>query len=138
MSTIGDRIRDRRILLDMTQEELATKIGYTNKTTISKIENGANDFPRNKLLKFANALDVSPEYLLTGQTDVTSTYVSPAQCDKILSDWRTQQAQRMKLYDNISQMYNSDIASHIMMLLEIDPDSRDDIFKQIEEIYVLK
>lgn len=42
MAAIGQRIKQRRIELGMTQEELAHKMGYASKTTINKIENGIN------------------------------------------------------------------------------------------------
>ena len=34
---IGDRIKQRRIELGMSQQELATAMGYTSKSTINKI-----------------------------------------------------------------------------------------------------
>ena len=36
--TVGDRIRKRRIELDLSQEELAKRCGYTSRSTINKIE----------------------------------------------------------------------------------------------------
>lgn len=36
--TIGERIRNRRIELNMTQEELAKKAGYKSRSSINKIE----------------------------------------------------------------------------------------------------
>jgi len=41
--TIGSRIRERRTALKMTQTQLAELTGYTDKTAISKIENGRNE-----------------------------------------------------------------------------------------------
>lgn len=62
--SIGLRIKNRRISLGMTQSELAEKIGYTNKTTITKIEKGVNDIPQSKVRDFANALRTTPNYIL--------------------------------------------------------------------------
>ena len=39
MPEIGKRIRSRREQLGMTQEELASRLGYKSKTTIATIEN---------------------------------------------------------------------------------------------------
>lgn len=64
MSQIGENIRRRRIQLGMTQEELANRVGYTSKSTINKIEQGVNDVPQNKIVKFADALNTSPAALM--------------------------------------------------------------------------
>lgn len=64
MSTIGTNILKRRKELNMTQEELAKKIGYTSKSTINKIENGINDIPQSKIVAFAEALKTTPAYLM--------------------------------------------------------------------------
>lgn len=62
--SIGSRIRERRISLGMTQEELAQKVGYTNRTAISKIEKDVNDVTQSKLWELANALRTTPGYFL--------------------------------------------------------------------------
>ena len=53
MANIGKRICARRKELGMTQEELAKRMGYKSKSTINKIENGTNDIPQSKVVKFA-------------------------------------------------------------------------------------
>lgn len=64
MLEIGKNIMARRKELGLTQEELAKKLGYKSKSTINKIENGTNDIPQSKIIKFAEALDTSPAYLM--------------------------------------------------------------------------
>lgn len=64
MAEIGHRIKARREQLQMTQEELAKKIGYKSKTTIAKIENGTNDIVQSKVCDFAKALNTTPAYLM--------------------------------------------------------------------------
>lgn len=64
MAEIGHRIKERREQLQMTQEELAKKIGYKSKTTITKIENGTNDIVQSKVCDFAKALNTTPAYLM--------------------------------------------------------------------------
>ena len=49
MTTIGKRIKLQRKHVGLTQEALAEKLGYRNKTSITKIENGTNDIPQSKL-----------------------------------------------------------------------------------------
>ena len=62
--TLYDRIKARRIDLGMTQAELAEKIGYKSKTTITRIERGEIDLPQSKIASFAKALDTTVNYLL--------------------------------------------------------------------------
>lgn len=57
--SIGDNIRKAREMKNMTQLELAQKLGYKNRTSITKIEAGNNDLPQSKVIKFARALGVS-------------------------------------------------------------------------------
>lgn len=61
---IGDNIKNRRLELGLTQEELAHKLGYKTKSAINKIEKNINDISQSKLLDFAMALDCSPMHLL--------------------------------------------------------------------------
>ena len=64
MAEIGKRIREKREELGMTQEELASKLGYKNKSSIAKIETGANDIVQSKVVEFANILNTSVAYLM--------------------------------------------------------------------------
>jgi len=61
---LGHNVRTRRRELNITQDELAVKVGYTNKYAISKVENGNIDIPLSKLSLFAQALDCSMAYLI--------------------------------------------------------------------------
>lgn len=62
--TIGDRIKERREELGLSQLELAQKIGLTSKSTVCHAERSKNNFTQSKLEKFAKALDVSVSYLM--------------------------------------------------------------------------
>ena len=64
MSQVGVNIRKRRFELGMTQQELATAMGYRTRSTIAKIESGENDVTQKKLRRFAAVLDTSEEALM--------------------------------------------------------------------------
>ena len=64
MSKIGENIRRKREELGLSQEELATRMGYKSKSTINKIELGINDIPQNKITKFAEVLATTPAVLM--------------------------------------------------------------------------
>ena len=61
---IGSRIKNRRLELGMTQDELAKLMGYKTRSTINKIELDINDMPLSRVEAFAKALGVSPSYLM--------------------------------------------------------------------------
>jgi transcriptional regulator with XRE-family HTH domain len=54
--TIGEKIKNRRIELGWSQQTLATKMGYTNKSTITRIEKGYNDVSQKNIAKSADTL----------------------------------------------------------------------------------
>lgn len=66
--TLYERIRHRREQLGISQGQLAEELGYTNRSTIAKIESGKNDITQSKIVAFAHALSTTPQYLM-GWTD---------------------------------------------------------------------
>ena len=62
--SIGSRIKERRESLNLSQEELALKLGYKSRSTINKIESGINDITQSKVVEFAKALQTTPAYLM--------------------------------------------------------------------------
>jgi transcriptional regulator with XRE-family HTH domain len=62
--SVGLRIRELRYNNNMTQEELALKVGYTSRSSINKIEKGMVDLPQSKIAEIADALDTTPGYLM--------------------------------------------------------------------------
>lgn len=61
---VGNRIKGRRLELGLTLDELASRVGYSDKSTLSRVENGKTDIPLKKLDKIAQILDVTPTYLV--------------------------------------------------------------------------
>jgi len=62
------RIKQRREELNMSQEELANKLGYRTRSSIAKIESGNSDIPQAKITAFAEALQVSTSFLMGIET----------------------------------------------------------------------
>ena len=62
--TIGKRIKERRLSLGMTVDELAMKLGK-NRATVYRYESDAiKEMPLSVLVPLANALYTTPAYLL--------------------------------------------------------------------------
>ena len=68
---LSGRIRQRREQLGLSQEELAARMGYRSKSSITKLEKGINDLPRAKLEELAAALNTTPAWLM-GLVDLLS------------------------------------------------------------------
>ena len=66
---IGDRIKQRREELHLSQEELAKRLGYKSRSSINKMELGIQDVPQRRMRDFARALSCSIGYLLEDDLD---------------------------------------------------------------------
>lgn len=64
MIPLYQNIKNRRIEIGMSQEELAEKLGYKSRSTIAKIEAGINDITQSKIIAFAKALNTTVGYLM--------------------------------------------------------------------------
>jgi transcriptional regulator with XRE-family HTH domain len=81
---VGERIRLRREELNMTQEDLAKKVGYTSRSSVAKVESNANGMVQSKLVAFANALETTPAYLLGWEEKAETEKKNDAIADIIL------------------------------------------------------
>ena len=71
--TFGENVRRYRRFNSMTQAELALKLGYKNKASIGKIENGDADVPLSMAQKIAEALNVDIMALTHGEDSTSLT-----------------------------------------------------------------
>lgn len=90
MILLGNRIKTRRIELNMTQEELGMKIGVT-KVAISGYENNTRTPKLETIVKLANVLNLEIGYLLGQDVSIVSEDSSllmklPKEDLKILSE----------------------------------------------------
>lgn len=69
--TIGERIKNRREELGITQDELAKKLGYKSRSSINKIELNIYNLKQSKIKLIADALDTTPTYIMGWEEDST-------------------------------------------------------------------
>ena len=69
MDILYTNIRKLRKEAKMSQEELAKKVGYTDRSSIAKIENGEVDLSQSKIKAFADVFNVTPQYLMGYEKD---------------------------------------------------------------------
>jgi transcriptional regulator with XRE-family HTH domain len=74
--TIYERIKNRRLELNMSQDELALSLGYKSRSSINKIEMGKSDIPQSKIAAFAKALNTTPGFLM-GWNESNETASNP-------------------------------------------------------------
>lgn len=79
--TTGERIRQKRMELGLTQDELAKKAGYKSRSSINKIE-CSRDLPLNKVKEIAAVLGCSPAWLLGWGRSERIRRVKMGKCDK--------------------------------------------------------
>ena len=75
--TIGERIKELRISLGMTQDELAKLTGYKSRSSIQKIESGERDITQSAIVAFARALKSTPSVIM-GWKESTDTNTTDA------------------------------------------------------------
>lgn len=68
--TVGEKIKQRRLELGLSQDELARRCGYKSRSSVNKIEL-ARDLPLRKIELMAKALDVTPGYLMGWEPALT-------------------------------------------------------------------
>lgn len=77
MPKIGEQIRARRIEIGMSQQELAERTGYTDRSSITKIEKGVNDIAAGKIDEFAIALKINPDDLMNMEVENSAAAAMP-------------------------------------------------------------
>lgn len=74
MLKLYSNIKQRRIELGMSQEDLAKKVGYSGRSMIAKIEAGKIDLSQSKIDEIAKALETSSAILMGHTDSVQSNY----------------------------------------------------------------
>mgnify|MGYP001050048169 FL=1 len=99
--TIGDKIKELRISLGLSQEEFGKKLGYTSRSSINKIEKGINDISYDKLILLIKEYKINIKGFLEEECDQISNSIS----------------KNNNIYISFSGRNNGncfDIASHLM------------------------
>lgn len=60
--SLARKIKERRNELGLSQQELASAMGYSSRSTIARIESGDNGVPRSKIPLMARALGVRESF----------------------------------------------------------------------------
>ena len=122
LEIIGRRVREARIAIGLTQDEVAEKMGYTSRTTINKIEMGINGVPNSKLSLLAEILNVDISYLLVGDNKKESALLTLTSKDG-----------KVKTMQITDKQY--DIMLRALNIFEIEKDADEKVASLLSEIY---
>lgn len=93
MMTIGERIKERRMDLGLSQDELAKRVGYKSRSSINKIET-SRSLPASKITLMARALDTTESSLMGwDEPPLDAKIRKPVQC-----------AEKQELFDMVEDM----------------------------------
>lgn len=102
--TLGERIKMLRQKAGLTQEELAKEIGYSTKTSISKIENDVLDINQSTTIALARALKTTPSVIM-GWEEVEeniSLHYTPQE-EALLSNYRQLNSEGQKKVNDYTE-----------------------------------
>ena len=109
-----ERIKSRREELGLSQEELAHRIGYKDRSSIAKIESGVNDITQSKIKAIADALDTTPSYLMGWEE-------SPSGSDEKTADPKAGGGESLEDispgYDSLSDLNKNRVRDYVAVLL---------------------
>lgn len=125
METLGIRLKQLRNNLKLTQQQLADKVGVS-KTSIIYWEKDENVPKHESLMALSNALETSPDWLLTGKSEVSppskdEVYISPIRFNP--SD-ETKNTVRIPVHKNVKASCGDGVANFLEDItdyLDIDP-----------------
>ena len=125
MLDLYTNIKKRRMELGMTQDELAKLCGYTDRSSIAKIESGKIDLTQSKILLFAEVLRTTPAELMGwNEPEDDGYYTNP---DTVAIAQKMKESKEMTmLFDAASDADPEDIKVVYDMLLALKRKERHD------------
>ena len=115
--TIGQRIKQRREELNMSQEELAKRIGYKSRSSINKIELDIYNLKQSKIKTIAEALDTTPAYIMGWDEDEAKLQLIRREC---------------VLAKLIQDKYGLEAVKTVSFYLESNPSEREKLTKLLD------
>lgn len=118
MLKLYENIKSYRQLKGWSQDELAAKVGYKDRTIISKIERGDVDLSQSKIITFANAFGISPGELMgnDGCSEKTNTLPSDSEHKLTILD----AAGMKEVINTIDREYDRCLSKEIDRIKKLD------------------
>lgn len=120
MDKIGERIKETRTKRGLSQEELAKRTGFKDKSSISKIEKGTRRPQVEDLKKIAEVLGVHIDYLVDGIVIEREEYQNIAN--------------ESHLFDYAAKLYGEDTSHAIHLFSQLKEFDRGKIIGMMEQM----
>lgn len=104
--TVGERIKQRRLELGLTQDDLAKRMGYNGRSGVCAAETKGDNITTTKIQKYAEALGVTSRYLM-GWEDINGVPIAPehVEYNPDIMDYRVEYVEEaIHLYQEIQKL----------------------------------
>ena len=119
-NTIGERIKYLRLLANMSQEELGSRVGI-QRAAINKYEKGSViNIPISTIEKIAEVFDVSPTYLVGWCEDKSNPL-----------------AAEVKVLQGVKRFYGNDTVDLIELYVGLNTEGKKRIIQYVEDINLI-
>lgn len=126
MSTIGSRIRKRREQLDLSQDELAKRLGFKSRSSINKIELDERNLTQSRIKAIADALETTPSYIM-GWDELDEQ----VDLEKLIQDIQKEgEAEKI-----IINRYGKDVWDALCMYIQLDGEDRAEVRGMMKGLY---
>ena len=126
MSTIGNRIRKRREQLDLSQDELAKRLGFKSRSSINKIELDERNLTQSRIKAIADALETTPSYIM-GWDELDEQ----VDLEKLRQDIQKEgEAEKI-----IINRYGKDVWDALCMYIQLDGEDRAEVRGMMKGLY---
>lgn len=115
MLELYKNIKKYRQMMGMSQEELAKRAGYTDRSSIAKIEKGTVDLPQSKIKQFADIFGVPAGDLMGNDGVLLAVELEPYR--QIYDKLHEQAAPGLSSVIKIYQMLNQSDRDEILALM---------------------
>lgn len=113
--TIGEKIIKRRIELGMSQDELAKKVGYKDRSSIARIESGERDIRQSSVMKFAEALNTTPAWLM----DISDSSMPKQKTESNAQLLPSEYIRMIPCFESASAGFGTDAQNRIIELIPL-------------------
>lgn len=113
--TIGEKIIKRRIELGMSQDELAKKVGYKDRSSIARIESGKRDIRQSSVMKFAEALNTTPAWLM----DISDSSMPKQKTESNAQLLPSEYIRMIPCFESASAGFGTDAQNRIIELIPL-------------------
>lgn len=143
MLDLYKNIKKFRLQKSMSQQDLANKTGYTDRSSIAKIEKGEVDLPQSKIMLFAQALDVSEEELMGDshiqqflEQDIILNQVNNQEIIKAYAERKALNQLSKSILDEIVQMDIEELRKLLDYAKYINKDKEPPLIKGVRTIKI--